>query len=35
MAGVSEQVEQQCYTYWGHVDEYLAARVKELFNANK
>ena len=35
MAGVSEQVEQQCYTYWGHVDEYLAARVKEVFTASK
>ena len=35
MAGVSEQVEQQCYTYWGHVDEDLAARVKEVFTASK
>ncbi len=35
MDGVSEQVEQQCYTYWAHVDEELSARVKEIFTANK
>lgn len=35
MEGVSEQVEQQCYTYWGHVDENLRDRVKEIFQSSK
>ncbi|WP_080793076.1 catalase [Corynebacterium pacaense] len=31
MAGVSPEVEERVYWYWGSVDENLGARVKELF----
>lgn len=33
MKGVSEQVAQQCWVYWGNVDEALRDRVKEIFTA--
>lgn len=35
MQGVSEQVEGQCWVYWGHVDENLRDRVKELYTELK
>ena len=31
MDGVSDQVAEQCWTYWGKVDENLRDRVKEIF----
>lgn len=31
MQGVSDQVEGQCWVYWGHVDENLRDRVKEIY----
>ncbi|MEY8566325.1 catalase [Corynebacteriaceae bacterium 7-707] len=31
MQGVSEQVEGQCWTYWGRVDENLRDRVREIY----
>ena len=35
MQGVSEQVEGQCWTYWGRVDENLRDRVKEIYTELK
>ncbi|RAV33828.1 catalase [Corynebacterium heidelbergense] len=35
MDGVSDQVEQQCWTYWGRVDENLCKRVQELYEETK
>ena len=35
MQGVSEQVEGQCWVYWGHVDENLRDRVKEIYTGIK
>ena len=32
MQGVSDQVEQQCWVYWGRVDENLRDRVREIFS---
>ena len=34
MDGVSDQVAEQCWVYWGRVDENLRDRVKEIFNAS-
>lgn len=34
MDGVSDQVAEQCWTYWGKVDENLRDRVKEIFTGN-
>ena len=31
MDGVSDQVAEQCWVYWGNVDENLRDRVKEIF----
>ena len=31
MQGVSDQVEQQCWVYWGRVDENLRDRVREIY----
>lgn len=33
MDGVSDQVAEQCWVYWGHVDEDLRDRVKEIYSA--
>ena len=33
MEGVSDQVAEQCWTYWGKVDENLRDRVKEIFTS--
>lgn len=35
MQGVTPEVEERCYWYWGSVDENLGKRVKELFTASK
>lgn len=31
MDGVSDQVAEQCWVYWGNVDENLRDRVKQIF----
>ena len=33
MNGVSPEVEERCYWYWGQVDENLGKRVKEIFTS--
>lgn len=35
MQGVSAQVEQQCWVYWGHVDGNLRDRVKAIYTTLK
>ena len=35
MAGVSDQVAQQAFNYWTHVDEWLGAEVEKRFTASK
>ena len=34
-AGCLDQVEQQCWVYWGRVDENLRDRVREIYTEMK